>query len=222
MAIRDKRSELGISQEELASRSGLHRTYISDIERGARNPSLESLQRLAKALEVSLPGLFEKAGDTNCEREIVEILLAAGDPEDIKLTERAFKEARIRNPVYTVRTGVEALDFIFATGPHAERRSDCHRLVILLDLNLRKIDGLEVLRRIKADKRTREIPVVVLTVSNRDSDIAECRRLGADGAIVKPLGFQTFSETMPGLHFDWALLKSRGQRPRGGLTEGAS
>jgi CheY-like chemotaxis protein len=207
IAIRDKRSELGISQEVLADRAGLHRTYVSDIERGARNPSLESIQRLAAALEVSLPVLFESAGDPDGDRELVGILLVEDDPQDIELAERAFKKARIRNPVYVVRDGAEALEFIFATGPSAELRSHRRPLVILLDLNLPKIDGIEVLRRIKIDKRTREIPVVILTLSKSDRDIAECRRLGAENYIVKPVGFRNFSEAMPDLMFDWALLR---------------
>jgi CheY-like chemotaxis protein len=218
IAIKDKRSEMGISQEELADRAGLHRTYVSDIERGARNPSLESIERLAKALEVSLPVLFEKAGDPDGDSELVGILLVEDNPQDIELTGRAFKKARVRNPVYVVRDGAEALQFIFSTGPYAGRQSDRHPLVILLDLNLPKIDGIEVLRRIKADKRTRDIPVVILTVSNRDRDIAECRRLGAENYIVKPVGFQNFSETMPGLQFEWALLR-RSVQP---LAEGAT
>jgi len=207
---------MGISQEELADRAGLHRTYISDLERGARNPSLESIQRLAKALEVSLPVLFEKAGDPNGDRELVGILLVEDNPQDVELTERAFKKARIRNPVYVVRDGAEALEFIFATGPHAGRRRDRQPLVILLDLKLPKISGLEVLRRIKADKRTREVPVVILTVSIQDRDITACRRLGVEAYLVKPVGSQNFSEAMAGLRFDWALLRRSG-RP---LAEG--
>jgi CheY-like chemotaxis protein len=222
VAIKNKRSEMGISQEELADRAGLHRTYISDIERGARNPSLESIEKLASALEISLPVLFETATDQNGGREMVDILLVEDDPRDIELTQRAFKKARIRNPVHVVRDGAEALDFIFATGPYAQRREVPHPQVILLDLNLPKINGLEVLRRIKADKRTRDIPVVILTVSNQDRDIAACRRLGAESYIVKPVVFRNFSEVMPGLQFDWALLKRSGRHSSETVPEDAS
>jgi CheY-like chemotaxis protein len=90
--------------------------------------------------------------------------------------------------------------------------------VILLDLNLPRVSGLEVLRRIKADGRTRTIPIVVLTASNQDQDIAECRRLGVETYIVKPIGFRNFSETMPGLDFDWALLKRADLNPPKGVT----
>jgi CheY-like chemotaxis protein len=218
IAIRDKRAEMGISQEELADRAGLHRTYVSDIERGARNPSLESIEKLSRALELSLPVLFERAIDHEGEKELVGILLVEDDPHDVELTQRAFKKARIRNPMHVARDGAEALDFLFSTGAYAHRSVGREPQVILLDLNLPRVSGLEVLRRIKADERTRTIPIVVLTVSNQDQDIAECRRLGVETYIVKPIGFRNFSETMPGLDFDWALLKRADLKPPEGAT----
>ena len=207
--IKNKRVELKLSQEKLAERAGLHRTYISDLERGARNPSLASIEKLARALDLSLPMLFE-AEACRDEEELVEILLVEDDPRDVELTMLAFKKARIRNPVHVARDGVEALDFIFATGSYAHRRKDRQPKVILLDLNLPRINGLEVLRRIKAEPQTRKIPVVALTVSHEHSDIEECRQLGAESYIVKPVEFQNFSEAMPRFQFDWALLKRSG------------
>lgn len=206
-AIKNKRSEMKLSQEELAERAGLHRTYISDIERGARNPTLSSIERLARALNLSLSGLFE----LGINQDVVEILLVEDNPSDVALTMRAFEKARIRNPVHVARDGAEALDFVFATGAYAHRREDHRPKVILLDLNLPKIDGIEVLRRLKADKGTRKIPVVILTVSNQLRDMAECRRLGAESYIVKPVEFRNFSEAMPRFQFDWALLKGNGR-----------
>jgi CheY-like chemotaxis protein len=208
-AIRTERSALGISQEELAERAGLHRTYVSDLERGARNPSVESVEKLAKALDLSVSALFERASNDGA-RDLVEILLVEDDPQDVKLTKRAFEKAHIANPVHVVSDGVEALDFLLATGSYAHRREDCHPKVILLDLNLPKISGLEVLRRIKADQRTRHIPVIILTVSNRDRDINESRRLGAEAYIVKPVEFQNFSEVTPRLSLSWMLVKPDG------------
>ena len=219
-AIRSTRSEIGISQEELADRAGLHRTYISDIERGARNPTLESIRKLAVALDVSLPVLFQRATGPGADKELVEILLVEDDPRDVELTMRAFQKARIRNPVHLARDGVEALDYLFANGPSPRRPADPHPMLILLDLKLPRIDGIEVLRRIKGDQRTRNITVVVLTVSNQHRDIALCRKLGAERYIVKPVGFQNFSEVMPHLQFDWALLKgSREELPEERLEE---
>ncbi|MEY2525756.1 MAG: hypothetical protein QOE73_527 [Verrucomicrobiota bacterium] len=209
-AIKSGRSKLGISQEELAYRAGLHRTYISDLERGARNPSIESVEKLAQALQVSVSMLFEPATEANGMKQLVEILLVEDDPRDVKLTMRAFEKAQITNPVHVVSDGVEALDFVFAIGPYADRSGARQPQIILLDLNLPKKTGLEVLREIKSDKRTQHIPVIILTVSNRDQDINECRRLGAETYIVKPVDFQNFSEVTPRLNLAWMLVKPNG------------
>jgi len=204
--IKSKRSELGMSQEELADRAGLHRTYVSDVERGMRNVSLISIEKLAHALGLSVWRLFEKAA--NGERvDQVEILLVEDEPNDIELTQRAFKRARIANPVHVVHDGLAALDFLFAKGDYAGRQDKALPGVILLDLKLPKLDGLEVLRRIRADERTKNIPVVILTASKFESDHAECRRLGINSYIVKPVDFRNFSEVTPQLQFDWKLVR---------------
>lgn len=203
-AIKSKRSELGLSQEELAERAGLHRTYISDVERGARNPSLESIEKLAGALELSVAGLFARTASRSSSTEPVEILLIEDNPQDVEMTCRAFQKAGIANPVRVVTDGAAAVDFLFGRGSGSVRRD---RLpgVILLDLNLPNISGLEILRRIKEDRRTQAIPVVVLTVSDEDADIAACRELEASGYIVKPVGFRNFSEITPHIHMEWIL-----------------
>lgn len=201
-AIKSTRSVLGISQEELAARAGLHRTYVSDLERGARNPSLASVAKLAEALELSLPMLFEKAA----YRNLVEILLVEDDPHDVELTLRAFRQMRLTNPVHVARDGVEALDFLFGTGRYADRGGLLPQ-VVLLNLNLPRKSGLDVLRQIKADPRTRDIPVVVLTVSTRGHDIEECRRLGAKTYIVKPVRFESIREVASTLNLAWTLVK---------------
>ena len=212
-AIRNERFALRISQEELADRAGLHRTYISDVERGTRNLSLDSIGKLAAALELSVSRLFERADPRASSEELVGILLVEDNLGDIELTRRAFRKARITNPLQVVRDGAEALEFLFATGGHAQRRADESPGVVLLDLDLPKVPGLEVLRQIRTAPHTREIPVVVLTSSNHDRDIAACRRLGVEHYIVKPVGFQNFSEVTPHLLFDWALKKP----PRGAV-----
>jgi CheY-like chemotaxis protein len=209
-AIKTERCALGISQEKLAERAGLHRTYVSDLERGARNPSIESVEKLARALQVSVSALFEPAPGTNGTKQLVEILLVEDNPRDVQLTQRAFEKAQITNPLHVVSDGAEALDFLFSTGSYANRGNDEHPKVILLDLNLPTISGLEVLRRIKNDARTAHIPVIILTVSTRDRDIAECRRLGAETYIVKPVGFQKLSEATPRLSLAWVLVKPNG------------
>jgi CheY-like chemotaxis protein len=207
--IKSDRSALGISQEELAYRAGLHRTYISDLERGARNPSIESIEKLARALQISVSMLFEQARRGSQAKELVEILLVEDNPRDVQLTLRGFEKAKITNPVHVVRDGDDALDFLFATGPYTNRRNARSPQIILLDLNLPKKSGIEVLQQIKANETTREIPVIVLTTSNRDRDVAACRRLGADHYIVKPVGFQNLSEVTARLSLAWTLVKPK-------------
>jgi CheY-like chemotaxis protein len=206
-AIKAERSALGISQEELAYRADLHRTYVSDVERGARNPSLQSVEKLAHALEVSVSMLFQRATGGSGAKQLVEILLVEDNSRDVELTRRAFEKMHITNPLRVVRDGAEALDFVFATGKYAHRAEINRPQLILLDLKLPKKSGIEVLQQIKANETTRDIPVIVLTASNRDRDIKACRRLGVERYIVKPVGFQSFSEVTPHLRFAWALVK---------------
>jgi CheY-like chemotaxis protein len=206
-AIRSQRSELGISQEELADRAGLHRTYISDVERGARNLSLESIAKLARALELSVTTLFEKTELSEAPFQLLEILLVEDNPNDAELARLAFRKGRIANPLQVVRDGAEALEFLFATGHYRGRGDAPLPGIILLDLDLPKISGLEVLRSIRADQRTHNIPVVILTNSAHDQNITECRRLGVRGYIVKPVGFQNFNEVAPHLEMAWALVR---------------
>ncbi len=136
----------------------------------------------------------------------VEILLVEDNPDDVELALHALKRNNFSNRIHVVRDGVEALDFIFATGAYNGRDlSDVPR-VILLDLKLPKIDGLEVLRRVKADARTRMIPVVVLTSSREERDIVESYQLGVNSYIVKPVDFQQFTEAVRELGLYWLLL----------------
>lgn len=212
-SIKARRSQLGISQEELAERADLHRTYVSDVERGARNISLQSITKLASALAISVSALFPQAeaqkGKTSAANgsNVVDILLVEDNDDDVKLTLHAFKKARFTNCVHVINDGAEALDYVFCRGKYADRSSETRPEVILLDLNLPKVSGLEVLRQLKAEKRTRKIPVVILTVSQSSQDIAECRRLGAETYIVKPVDFQNLSQATPRLNLNWALLK---------------
>jgi two-component system response regulator len=197
-----------MSQEELAARAGLHRTYISDVERGVRNPSIASIEKLAQALKLSISALFKRAGKNGRQSsDVLEILLVEDSPQDVELTTWAFEKAKITNPLHVVRDGVEALDFLFATGSYQHRAYASLPEIILLDLNLPKKSGLEALRRIKSDQLTKDIAVIVLTVSTRDHDMVECRRLGVETYIVKPVGFQKFSEVASNLDLAWMLVK---------------
>lgn len=211
-SVKAWRNQRGISQGELAERADLHRTYISDVERGARNISLESITKLAYALTVSVSALFPEEllpgkSSTISDRNLGSVLLIEDNPDDVELTRRAFKQARFTNRVHVVRDGAEALDYLFCRGKYSSRPLGEPPQIILLDLNLPKVSGLEVLRRIKADKRTWQIPVAILTASQNIAEIAECRRLGAEQYVVKPVNLQRLSLITPQLDLEWALLK---------------
>ncbi|HTI73309.1 MAG TPA: response regulator [Candidatus Limnocylindria bacterium] len=137
---------------------------------------------------------------------IVEILLVEDNPQDLELALRALEKAKVTNHIEVARDGAEALDFIFCEGPHAARKIENGPKVILLDLKLPKIDGLEVLQRIKADERTKTIPVVVLTSSKEQIDVVESYRLGANSYIVKPVNFEGFAKAVQDLGMYWVLL----------------
>jgi two-component system response regulator len=134
------------------------------------------------------------------------ILLVEDNPTDEKLTMRAFKKSGIANEIFVVRDGAEALDFVFATGAHAARMTQELPSIILLDLKLPRIDGLEVLRRIRANERTKLLPVVVLTSSKEDEDIARSYSLGANAYVRKPVEFAEFVEAAKTLGLFWLLL----------------
>lgn len=138
--------------------------------------------------------------------EAVEILLVEDNPNDGELTLRALKKHHLANQVFWVKDGAEALEFIFATGVYVSRMAEQRPKVILLDLKLPKVDGLEVLRQLKADERTRIIPVVVLTSSREERDVVESYRLGVNSYIVKPVEFDKFTQSVSDLGLYWMLL----------------
>ena len=137
-------------------------------------------------------------------REIA-ILLVEDNPHDVELTLRALKKYNLANKVHVARDGEEALAFIFGAGPATARPKNSLK-VILLDLKLPKVSGLEVLQKIKSDERSRQIPVVVLTSSHEDRDIKECYELGVNSYVVKPVEFDKFAQTVAELGFYWLLV----------------
>ena len=136
----------------------------------------------------------------------VEILLVEDNPTDAELAIRALKKSGLANKLEWVKDGAEALDFIFATGSYSGRHITNGPKVILLDLRLPKVDGMEVLRRVKGDERTRTIPVVVLTSSKEDRDVAESYQLGVNSYISKPVEFDEFAKTVSELGLYWLLV----------------
>jgi CheY-like chemotaxis protein len=141
----------------------------------------------------------------------VEILLVEDNSNDEELTLRALRKHNLANRVHVVRDGAEALEFIFATGAYTDRKVENGPKVILLDLKLPKVDGLEVLRRVKSDDRTKATPVVVLTSSREERDVVESYKLGVNSYIVKPVDFDKFIQAVSQLGLYWLLLN---QPPR--------
>ena len=142
------------------------------------------------------------------------ILLVEDNPDDEALTLRALKKNNIRNEVVLARDGVEALDYLFGTGPHAGR--DLHEMpqVVLLDLKLPRIDGFEVLRRLRGDERTRLLPVVILTTSNEEKDRINGYGLGANSFVRKPVEFDRFIEAVRQLGLYWLIINEPAPLPR--------
>jgi CheY-like chemotaxis protein len=134
------------------------------------------------------------------------ILLVEDNPDDEALTLRAFSKNRIANQVIVARDGVEALDYLFGSGAHAGRDLSTIPAVVLLDLKLPRIDGLEVLRRIRADERTRLLPVVILTTSKEQQDIFEAYSLGANSYVRKPVDFEKFIYAVGQMGLYWLAL----------------
>lgn len=141
----------------------------------------------------------------------VEILLVEDDPSDAELTIRALKKHNLANNLVHVKDGAEALDFIFAKGKYSERNIVNGPRVVLLDLKLPKVDGLEVLRQMKSDERTKVIPVVVLTSSKEEQDVIRSYQLGVNSYISKPVDFEKFVQAVSDLGLYWLLLN---QPPR--------
>ena len=136
----------------------------------------------------------------------VEILLVEDNPSDVELTLRALKARNLANQVFVARDGAEALDFFFGEQGHPLRDIGVTPRVVLLDLKLPKVDGLEVLRRIKTDARTKRIPVVVMTSSREEHDVVESYELGVNSYIVKPVDFEQFVKSVSELGLYWLLL----------------
>jgi len=138
--------------------------------------------------------------------DTAEILLVEDNPNDVELTLRALRKQNLDSKVFVVRDGAEALDFIFASGAYASRNLESRPKVVLLDLKLPKVDGIEVLKRVKSDERTKNIPVVMLTSSQEERDVAASYGLGVNSYIVKPVDFSNFVHAVGEVGIYWNML----------------
>lgn len=143
----------------------------------------------------------------------VEILLVEDNPDDVELAVHALRKEHLANHLEIARDGEEALDFILCRGTHSRRSFSHPPKVVLLDLKLPKVDGLDVLRKIKSDPRTRAIPVVILTASKEEKDIVEGYQLGVNSYIQKPVDFEQFRQTIKQLGLYWLVVNQASQYP---------
>lgn len=138
--------------------------------------------------------------------QIIEILLVEDNPYDAELALNALQKRHLANSIHHVEDGAEALDFVFARGKYSGRQIENGPKIILLDLKMPKVNGIEVLKQVKGDERTRKIPIVVLTSSKEDPDISTCYELGVNSYIVKPVDFDNFFKAVEDLGLYWLLL----------------
>ena len=136
----------------------------------------------------------------------MDILLIEDNPEDVEITLRAFQKHHVANRIHVVRDGEEALECLFFTGRYAERSPCRNTRLILLDLKLPKVDGLEILHKCKSDPRTKHIPIVILTSSREEQDLAKSYSYGVNSYVVKPVDFPKFTEAVGQLGLYWMLL----------------
>lgn len=137
--------------------------------------------------------------------KIVNILLVEDNPDDIKITERALEKGKVLNKLYVVRDGQEALDFLYHQGDYSDPKKAPKPGLILLDINLPKLNGIDVLKKVKSDEKLRRIPIIMLTVSKRDEDVVRSYDLGVNSYIVKPVEFDKFVETIKNIELYWIL-----------------
>lgn len=196
--LRVRREYLSMSQEELSNRSGLHRTYISDVERGSRNPSIKSLAQLAAALQTSVSELLAATeAEGALQTSPLEILLVEDHQADVHLITTAIKQAKVPCRVSVAKDGEEALSYLHRTGQWSEApRPE----LVLLDLNLPRKSGYDVLSEMKSTQRLLDIPVIILSTSESDQDVVRTYKMHANCFISKPLDpdefFQVVAQTM--------------------------
>lgn len=223
LVIKDLRKRRRFSQEELANRCGLHRTYITDIEHGSRNVSLKNISKIARAFDMTPSDLFAAMDEYSKEgiqlisrrdrtekvlKNPVEILLVEDDQNYVELTIHELQRVNISNHIHVARTGEDAIIFLFGTRTEPHPIPESLRL-ILLDLSLPLIDGHNVLKRIRTHSSRKDIPVVVMTSSTSPADQERCNELGVQGYLTKPLNAPEFITAMQKLGFMLYLMEGQ-------------
>jgi CheY-like chemotaxis protein len=177
------------------------------VERGARNVSLSTIDKLAQALQVSTATLLGQA-TADPSTHPVQVLLVEANQGEAASVVGVLRKAGVVSGVHVVRDGAEALEYLFGTGRYSERSAERGPVLVLLDLALHKMSGIEVIRRIKGHARTRDTHVIVLASAQLEGSVAEASRLGAAGHLAKPFAFKNFSDLIPKLQMGWALVQS--------------
>ncbi len=202
--IRKQRVQLGLNQAQLAERSGLHRSYVSEVERGTQNITIDTLTRLADALETSVLSLIESANENSkLISKTIDILLVEDNEADIYILQHSLKALKQLTRLHVVRDGKEAMDYL----SKVKRGSDSPLPeLILLDLHLPKKSGHEVLAAIKSDDEFKQVPVVILTTSSDRADIERSYDLQANTVITKPVNQKEFQEAISLLIEYWFVV----------------
>ena len=146
------------------------------------------------------------------EQNLSEILLVEDSPGDARLTTFALKNARVANPVVHLKDGDEALEYIFATGAYVKRNMENTPVIILLDLKMPKVNGIEVLEKIKSDENTKDIPIIIFTSSKVENDVKKCYHLGANSFVVKPFEYNKFEEIIQEISSYWLVINHLPQK----------
>lgn len=191
--LKARRVQLGLSQSEVGSRAGLHRTYVSEVERGAQNITIETLWRLAEALETTVLLLIEDATIAIRASDPIEVLLIEDNAADIHMVKRTLQASKISSNLTVLSDGKDALDYLNRKGAYADAKAPD---LILLDLHLPRKNGYEILKEIRGDNRLKPIPVVILTNSETDTDITKSYEMHANTFITKPLNQKQFQDAI--------------------------
>jgi len=219
LVVKSLRLEQKLSQEELAHRSGLHRTYITDVEHGSRNISLESISKIARALGISIADLFSMIAEYSTTAtaeasvsytaetkkfEPVEIIVIEAEQSSHAVLSHTLQDWSVANRIHTFGNEREAFDFLFSNSAQKDRLANGRKL-ILLDLQHPQLNSIQVLEKIRSQNGTRNVPVIVMTSSSNDSKLEQCKRLGIKEYLIKPVSFPDFANMLPQMGLQWHL-----------------